>query len=151
MRLLRWLGDRRHLREMDSRLLHDVGLTREDVRRGVPFRAGTPCPARLIRLGTLDARSCRLKLYAAATDASGLRPEDLAAVQRAFRAVLAEPGYEPVAGFALLAVSNDADLPAGSLVLTACRWERTVLRRCAAAPLRRCAAAPLRPAAACRR
>ncbi len=131
MRLLRWLGDRRHLREMDSRLLHDVGLTREDVRRGVPFRAGTPRPARLIRLGTLEARFCRLKLYAAAIDAARLRPEDLAAVQRASRAVLAEPGCEPVSGFAVLAVSDDADLPAGSLVLMACRWEGTVLRRCA--------------------
>ena len=131
MQLLRWLADRQHLREMDTRLLSDVGLTREDVRRGVPFRAGTPRPAGLVRLGTLDARSCRLKLYATAADAAGLRPEDLAAVQRAFRAVLAEPSYEPVAGFAVLAVSNNADLPAGSLVLTACHWEGTVLCRSA--------------------
>lgn len=116
---------------MDSRLLRDVGLTREDVWRGVPFRAGTPRPAGLVRLGTLDARSCRLKLYAAATDAAGLRPEDMAAARRAFRAVLAEPYHEPVAGFAVLAVSDDADLPAGGLVLTACRWEGMVLRRCA--------------------
>lgn len=128
-RLLRWLTDRRHLREMDARLLQDVGLTREDVWRGVPFRAGTPCPAGLIRLGTLDARACRLKFYAPAAEADGLHPEDLAAVRRAFLAVLAEPGREPVAGFAVLAGLHDADLPAGSLVLTAYRWEGTVLRR----------------------
>ena len=39
-RMLRWVRDRRHLREIDDRLLRDVGLTREDVRRGVPFRIG---------------------------------------------------------------------------------------------------------------
>ncbi len=34
----RFLADRRHLIELDARLLSDVGLTREDVARGVPFR-----------------------------------------------------------------------------------------------------------------
>ena len=130
-RLLRGLADRRHLREMDARLLRDVGLTREDVRRGLPFHTDASRPAGLIRLGTLDARDCRLKLYAPAAEAAGLRPEDLAAARRAFRAVLAEPCRGPVAGFALLAGLYDADLPAGSLVLTAHRWEGTVLRRCA--------------------
>ncbi len=31
------LTDRHHLMELDARLLSDVGLTREDVARGVPF------------------------------------------------------------------------------------------------------------------
>ncbi len=34
----RFLLDRRHLLKMDGRLLTDVGLTREDVLRNVPFR-----------------------------------------------------------------------------------------------------------------
>jgi len=34
----RFLSDRRHLLELDRRLLDDVGLTREDVLRNVPFR-----------------------------------------------------------------------------------------------------------------
>ena len=36
----RYFADRRHLLEMDERLLQDVGLTREDVVRGVPFLHG---------------------------------------------------------------------------------------------------------------
>ena len=36
-RAQRFLTDRRHLMELDARLLSDVGLTREDVARGVPF------------------------------------------------------------------------------------------------------------------
>lgn len=36
-RAQRFLTDRRHLMELDARLLSDVGLTREDVTRGVPF------------------------------------------------------------------------------------------------------------------
>ncbi len=39
-RALRYLADRRHLMELDARLLGDVGLTREDVVRGVPFLHG---------------------------------------------------------------------------------------------------------------
>lgn len=35
----RFLLDRRHLLELDGRLLADVGLTREDVLRDVPFRS----------------------------------------------------------------------------------------------------------------
>ena len=35
-----FLSDRRHLLELDGRLLADVGLTREDVLRNVPFRCG---------------------------------------------------------------------------------------------------------------
>jgi hypothetical protein len=36
-RACRLLADRRHLAELDPRLLRDVGLTSEDVARGVPF------------------------------------------------------------------------------------------------------------------
>lgn len=36
-RMLRMAADRDHLRELDPRLLRDVGLTQEDVVRGVPF------------------------------------------------------------------------------------------------------------------
>lgn len=36
----RFLLDRRHLLELDERLLADVGLTHEDVLRDVPFRCG---------------------------------------------------------------------------------------------------------------
>jgi len=35
-----FLLDRRRLLELDRRLLADVGLTREDVLRNVPFRCG---------------------------------------------------------------------------------------------------------------
>ncbi|HWX49627.1 MAG TPA: hypothetical protein VNZ61_16380 [Roseomonas sp.] len=131
-RILRWLADRQHLREVDSRLLRDVGPTREDVLRGVPFRGtacrpkARACPSALIRLGTLQARDWQLKLYA---PAAGLRPEDLAAARRAFRAVLAEPCPEPVSGFAILAIIQDDHLPVGSLALTACRWDGELLRR----------------------
>lgn len=31
------MTDRQYLAEMDDRMLRDVGLTREDVTRGVPF------------------------------------------------------------------------------------------------------------------
>ena len=33
----RFFADRHHLLELDARLLSDLGLTREDVVRGVPF------------------------------------------------------------------------------------------------------------------
>ncbi len=36
----RFLLDRRHLLELDGRLLTDVGLKREDVSRDMPFRCG---------------------------------------------------------------------------------------------------------------
>ena len=39
-RVQRFLSDRRRLLELDDRLLGDVGLTREDVLRDVPFRYG---------------------------------------------------------------------------------------------------------------
>jgi len=51
-RAWRWMADRRHLAEMDDRLLRDVGLTREDVRRSLPFAPAAEtqqalhCPAR---------------------------------------------------------------------------------------------------------
>ncbi len=35
-RVARWIEDRRQLSEMDEHLLRDVGLTREDVARGIP-------------------------------------------------------------------------------------------------------------------
>ncbi|WBV45430.1 hypothetical protein [Pseudoroseomonas cervicalis] len=37
-RALRWIADRGHLAELEPRLLRDVGLTPEAVRRGEPFR-----------------------------------------------------------------------------------------------------------------
>jgi len=40
LRAERFLSDRRHLLELDGRLLADVGLTHEDVVRNVPFRCG---------------------------------------------------------------------------------------------------------------
>jgi uncharacterized protein YjiS (DUF1127 family) len=40
-RASRWIGDRQRLVELDDRLLRDLGLTREDVRRGLPFRHPT--------------------------------------------------------------------------------------------------------------
>jgi uncharacterized protein YjiS (DUF1127 family) len=40
-RLLRWNADRRHLIEMEDRLLLDVGLTRADIVEGAPF--APPC------------------------------------------------------------------------------------------------------------
>lgn len=44
----RFLLDRRHLLELDGRLLADVGLTREDVLRNMPFRCG-PVTTKLYR------------------------------------------------------------------------------------------------------
>jgi len=37
-RSLRWIADRHRLREMDERLLRDIGLTRAEVSQGLPFR-----------------------------------------------------------------------------------------------------------------
>lgn len=36
-RALRWSADRDQLAELDGHLLRDVGLTRQDVERGLPF------------------------------------------------------------------------------------------------------------------
>ncbi|MDQ1078108.1 hypothetical protein [Pseudoroseomonas cervicalis] len=36
-RALRWIADREHLAELEPRLLRDVGLTAEELRRGTPF------------------------------------------------------------------------------------------------------------------
>ena len=49
-RALRWAGDRRHLAELDDRLLRDVGLTRADLAHGTPFAPVPPfraggCPS----------------------------------------------------------------------------------------------------------
>jgi len=41
-RYLRWLTDGRqlvHLQDMDERMLRDIGLTRADVARRVPFKS----------------------------------------------------------------------------------------------------------------
>ncbi|HEX2524881.1 MAG TPA: DUF1127 domain-containing protein [Geminicoccus sp.] len=40
-RAIRWTRDRRTLAELDDRLLRDIGLTRADVARGSPFKAGS--------------------------------------------------------------------------------------------------------------
>ena len=48
---LLWLADRQHLLEVDTRLLGDVGLTRDDVRRGTLFRSITSRPAALASVG----------------------------------------------------------------------------------------------------
>lgn len=37
-RVLRWIGDRGRLTDLDDRMLRDIGLTREDVLRGTPFK-----------------------------------------------------------------------------------------------------------------
>ncbi len=39
LRALRRASDRRHLMELDARMLRDIGLTQEDVLRDVPFAA----------------------------------------------------------------------------------------------------------------
>lgn len=41
----RFFADRHHLLKLDARLLSDVGLTREDVVRGVPFLHGAESTA----------------------------------------------------------------------------------------------------------
>lgn len=57
-RAQRFRSDRRHLLELDARLLADVGLTREDILRNVPFRHGSPDvprPNQLAGQSTLEA------------------------------------------------------------------------------------------------
>ncbi len=84
-----------------------------------------PATGALRRIGTLAARGWRAKLYAPATAAAGLQPEDLAAAGRTYRAGIAAPGTAPVTGFALL---RPGTMP-GSLVLSACWWEGDALHR----------------------
>lgn len=139
-RALRWAKDRRNLLDLDERLLRDVGLTRGDVARGLPFagpannRARRPAAAPdsdLRRIGRLDARAWRIKLYALRDGATGLRPEDLAAARRAFRAGVAEPRPVPTLGFALLQWPRIGEPWAGpgALALTTYWWEGADLHR----------------------
>ncbi len=77
------------------------------------------------RVGTLAARTWRAKLYIPALAAAGLRPEDLAAAERAYRAGIAGPVAAPTAGFALLRPGCGD----GSLVFSAYWWEGAELHR----------------------
>ncbi len=77
------------------------------------------------RVGTLAARTWRAKLYAPALAAGGLRPEDLAAAGRTYRAGIAGPVAAPTAGFALLRPGCGD----GSLVFSAYWWEGAELHR----------------------
>ena len=86
-----------------------------------------PGAGALRRIGILAARNWRAKLYAPALAAGGLRPEDLAAAGRAWRAAIAGPVADPMAGFALLRPGCGN----GSLVLLAYWWEGTELHRAA--------------------
>ena len=90
----------------------------------LPSQPGTGA---LRRIGTLAARTWCAKLYAPALAAGGLRPEDLAAAGRAWRAGIAGPVADPMAGFALLRPGCGH----GSLVLLAYWWEDTELHRAA--------------------
>ncbi len=84
-----------------------------------------PATCALQGVGTLIARGWRAKLYASVSEAMGLRPEDLAAVQRAYRTCIATPGPDPVAGFAILRLGHGA----GSLDLVVHWWEGAMLHR----------------------
>lgn len=86
-----------------------------------------PGTGALRRLGTLAARNWRAKLYAHVSAAGGLRPEDLAAAERAYRAGIAGPVAAPAAGFALLRPGRES----GSLELSAHWWEGAELHRTA--------------------
>ena len=79
------------------------------------------------RVGTLAARGWHAKLYASVPEADGLRPEDLAAAERAWRGGVAAPGATPVAGFALLRLHRAG----GDLAFSAHWWEGALLRRTA--------------------
>ena len=86
-----------------------------------------PSASAIRRIGSLDARTWRAKLYAPASLAGGLRAEDLAAAKRACRAGVADPFKAPTAGFAML-WPNGGD---GDLVFSAHWWEGAVLHRAA--------------------
>ncbi len=77
------------------------------------------------RVGTLATRTWRAKLYAPTVAAGGLRPEDLAAAERAYRAGVVGPVAAPTTGFALLRPGFGG----GSLVFSAYWWEGAELRR----------------------
>ena len=104
-----------------------------------------PAPASsraLQRIGALAAHGWHAKLYAPMAEAGGLRPEDLAAAARAFRAGIATQAASPVAGFALLRPACDA----GGLAFSAFWWEGAALHR-AALLLPGCAIPPRRDGA----
>ncbi|MCO6415854.1 hypothetical protein JYK14_06650 [Siccirubricoccus sp. KC 17139] len=82
----------------------------------------TGAPPRL--LGRLASRGWKAKLYAPESDVAALRPDDLAAAERAFRAAVAVPG-PTILGFALLRRAPGA----AGLVLAVHWWEGAVLRR----------------------
>ena len=49
-RVLRWIDDCGRLTDLDDRMLRDIGLTREDVLRGTPFkRSEFPSPDAKLR------------------------------------------------------------------------------------------------------
>ena len=110
-----------------------------------PFRL-PPDNDALQRIGTLAARGWHAKLYAPTTDAAGLRPEDLTAANRAYRAGVAAPGTSPVAGFALLRFGDET----GSLAFSACWWEGAMLHRMALL-LPSCGSPPRRANGICER
>jgi hypothetical protein len=91
------------------------------------------------RIGILSARSWQAKLYAMAVEAAGLRPKDVAAAERAYRAGIAAPGTTRFAGVALLRLGVEPS----SLVLSVFWWDGPMLRRdsrllpgCGSAPRR---------------
>jgi len=84
-----------------------------------------PGAGALRRIGILAARNWRAKLYAPVSLAGGLRPEDLAAAERAYRAGIAGPVAALTAGFALLRPGCGDD----GLVFSAHWWEGTDLYR----------------------
>lgn len=86
-----------------------------------------PGAGALRRISTLVARNWRAKLYAPASAAGGLRPEDLAAAERAYHAGIAGPVAALAAGFALLRPGHES----GSLELSAHWWEDAELYRTA--------------------
>ncbi len=89
----------------------------------LPSPAGSS--AALQRIGTLTALNWHAKLYAPVLDADGLRPEDLAAARRVYRAAIAVQDAAPVAGFALLRPGYRD----GGLRFSAYWWEGTALHR----------------------
>ncbi len=88
-------------------------------------RTVSPRRAALRRMGTFAARSWRSKIYAPTADADALRPEDVSAAERAFRAGVAGEAADAPSGFALLRRGNTA----GSLELVCHWWEGPLLNR----------------------
>ena len=89
------------------------------------FLSPQPGAGAVRRIGTLAARTWHTKLYAPACSVGGLRPEDLAAAERAYRSGIAGPVAAPAAGFALLRTGCEN----GSLAFSAHWWEGAELHR----------------------